>query len=74
MKKGALGAVLFVGVLAVFGTNPIGALIGGIVMFPAYSGMSYLMDRFFYRRYLRQEAQKRAQREAQRAGAGRAEG
>ena len=70
LQKGALGAVLFIGVLALFGTNPIGALIGGVVMFPAYSGMAYLMDRFFYRRHLRQEAQKRAEREAQRTGAG----
>jgi hypothetical protein len=74
LQKGALGAALFIGVLAVFGTTPIGAVIGGVVMFPAYSGMAYLMDRFFYRRHLRQEAQKRAEREAQRAGAGQAEG
>jgi hypothetical protein len=28
------------------------------------------MDRFFYQRHLRKEAQKQAEREAQRAGAG----
>jgi hypothetical protein len=73
LQKGALGAVLFVGVLAVFGTNPIGALIAGIVLFPAYTATAYMMDRWLYRRHLRKEEQKRAEREAQRAGAGHAE-
>jgi hypothetical protein len=32
--------------------------------------MAFMMDRFFYQRHLRKEAQKRAERESQRAGAG----
>jgi hypothetical protein len=74
LKKGSLGALLFVGVLSLFGTNPIGALLGGIVAVPFYSAMAFLLDRFVYQRHLRKEEQKRAEREAQRAGAGHAEG
>ena len=73
LQKGGLGAVLFVGVLALFGTNPIGSLVAGVVLFPAYTATAYLMDRFLYRRHLRKEEQKRAEREAQRAGSGSAE-
>jgi hypothetical protein len=74
IKKGGLGAVLFVGILAFFGTNPLASLAIGVVMVGVYAPMSYAMDGFFYRRHLRKEAQKRAEREAQRAGAREAEG
>jgi hypothetical protein len=74
LKKGAIAAVLFVGLVSLLGQNPIAALIGGIVILPPYTGMAYLMDRWFYRRYLRKEEQKRTEREAHRTGAGQAEG
>src|SRR4051794_29829995 len=68
IKKGGLATVLFVGILALMGQNPIATLLVGVVMLPAYSGMSYVMDGFFYKRYLRKEAQKRQEREAKRTG------
>jgi hypothetical protein len=74
LKKGALAAVLFVGVLALFGTNPVAALAGGIVILPAYTALSFVMDRFVYQRHLRKEARKRAEREAQRTGGQQTEG
>ena len=73
-KKGAVAAVLFVGILALMAKNPVAALLGGILILPAYTAMAYFMDRWFYRRHLRKEAQKRAEREAQRTGAGSARG
>ncbi len=74
LKKGGLGAVLFVGVLALFGTNPLASLAIGVLMVGFYTPLAYVMDGFMYRRYLRKEAQKRAEREAQRHGARQAEG
>ena len=68
LKKGAIAAVLFVGLLALFGQNPIASVLIGILMLGFYVPMTYLMDRFFYQRHLRKEAQKRAEREAQRTG------
>jgi hypothetical protein len=41
LKKGGIAAVLFVAVLAIFGQSPVAAVIGGVVIFPAYTGMSY---------------------------------
>jgi hypothetical protein len=73
-KKGGIAAVLFVGILALMGQNPVAILAIGVIMTPLYAGMSFVMDRFFYQRYVRKEAQKRAEREAQRTGAGQAEG
>jgi hypothetical protein len=74
LKKGGVAAVLFIGILALFGQNPLVALVSGIVILPAYTGMSYVLDRFMYQRYVRREERKRAEREAQRTGAERAEG
>ncbi len=74
MKKGGVAAVLFVGLLALFGQNPLAALLVGFLMVGFYVPMAYLLDRFFYQRHLRKEAEKRAEREAQRTGAGQAEG
>ncbi len=45
----------------------------GSLMLGFYVPMAFTLDRFFYQRHLRKEAQKRAEREAQRTGAGRAE-
>ena len=67
-KKGAVAAVLFVGILALLAKNPVGSLVGGILILPAYTVMAYLMDRFFYQRHIRKEAEKRIEREKQRAG------
>jgi hypothetical protein len=74
LKKGGVAAVLFVGLLAVFGQNPIASLGIGILMLGFYVPMAFLMDRFFHQRHLRKEAQKRAEREAQKPGARQAEG
>jgi hypothetical protein len=74
LKKGAVAAVLFVGLLSLFGQNPLASLLVGIVMLGFYVPMAYLLDRFFWQRHQRKEAQKRAEREAQRQGAGQAEG
>jgi hypothetical protein len=74
LKKGAVAAVLFVGLLALFGQSPIASLAVGVLMLGFYVPMAFLMDRFFYQRHLRKEAQKQAEREAQRTGAGQAEG
>ena len=74
LKKGAVAAVLFVGLLALFGQNPGVTAVSGIVILPMYTGMAYMLDRFFWQRHLRKEAQKRAERDAQRTGTRQAEG
>ena len=70
LKKGGVAAVLFVGLLTVFGQSPLAALLVGVLMMGFYVPMAFLLDRFFYQRHLRKEAEKRAEREAQRSGAG----
>ena len=68
-KKGGIAAVFFVGLLALIGSNPVGSVIAGAVIgLGFYVPMAYVMDRFFYRRHLRKEAQQRQEREAQRTG------
>ena len=74
LKKGAIAAILFVGLLALMGQNPIATLVVGVVMLPLYTGMSFYMDGWFYRRHLRKEAQKRAAKEAGRTSAHQPEG
>ena len=74
LKKGAVAAVLFVGLLAFMGQNPISSLLIGMLMLGFYVPMAYLLDRFFHQRHLRKEAQKRQEREAQSTGAHQAEG
>jgi hypothetical protein len=69
LKKGGIAAVLFVGVITVFGQNPAVALGVGVLMLGFYVPMAFTLDRFMYQRHLRKEAQKRAEREAQRTGA-----
>ena len=56
------------------GQPPAAIIAVAVLMLPFYTGMSYFMDGFFHRRYLRKEAQKRAERESQRTGARQAEG
>ena len=74
LKKGGIAVALFVGILAIMGQNPAAIVAIGVVMLPLYTGMSFVMDRFFHQRYLRKEAQKRAEKESQRTGARQAEG
>jgi hypothetical protein len=69
IKKGGVAAILFVGLLALLGQNPITSLAVGVLMLGFYVPMSFLMDRFFYQRYLRKEEKKRLEREARRTGA-----
>ncbi len=68
LKKGAIAAVLFLGLLAVMGQNPVTSVVVAILMLGFYVPMAFLMDRFFYQRHLRKEAQKQAEREAKRTG------
>jgi hypothetical protein len=56
------------------GQNPVTSLVIAVLMLGFYVPMAFLMDRFFYQRYLRKEAQKRAERESGRGGARQAEG
>jgi hypothetical protein len=69
LKKGGIAAVLFVGVITVFGQNPAVALAVGVLMLGVYVPMAFTLDRFVYQRHLRKEAKKLAEREAQRTGA-----
>jgi hypothetical protein len=68
LKKGAVASVLFIGLLALFGQNPIYSLVIGIALLGFYVPLAYSMDGFFYRRHLRKEAEKRMERDQQRAG------
>jgi hypothetical protein len=74
LKKGGVAAVLFIVLLAVMGQNPMASVLIGILMMGFYVPMAYLLDRFFYQRHLRKEAQKRQEHEAQRTGAHQTEG
>jgi hypothetical protein len=74
LKKGGVAAVLFVGLLSLFGQNPLASVLVGVLMLGFYVPMAYMLDRFFWQRHLRKEAEKRAEREARRTGAGQAEG
>jgi hypothetical protein len=67
-KKGGIAAILFVGILALMGQNPVQIIVVGVAMLGFYVPLSFMMDRFFYQRHLRKEAQKRQEREAQRSG------
>jgi hypothetical protein len=75
LKKSTIATVLFIGLLSLFGQNPLVALVSGLVIgvFFYLPGV-YLLDRFMYQRHLRKEAQKRQEREAQRTGARQPEG
>jgi len=68
LKKGAIAAVLFVGILALMGQNPVQILVVGVMMLGVYVPMAYLLDRFVYQRHLRKEAQKQQERKARRTG------
>ena len=69
-KKGGVAAVLFVGLLALLGQNPITSLAVGVLMLGFYVPMSFLMDRCFNQRFERKQAQKQAERETKRTGGG----
>jgi hypothetical protein len=67
-KKGGIASVLFFGLLAIMGQPPVSSALIAILMTGFYVPMAYLMDRFFYMRYQRKEAEKRLERERQRTG------
>jgi hypothetical protein len=67
-KKGGIAAILFAGILALMGQNPVQIIVVGVAMLGFYVPLSFMMDRFFYNRHLRKEAQKQQEREARRTG------
>jgi hypothetical protein len=67
-KKGGIAAILFIGILSLMGQKPIATLAVGVLMLGFYVPLAFMMDRFFYQRFLRKEAQKREEREARRTG------
>ena len=67
-KKGGIAAVLFGGILALLGQNPIQIVLVAVAMLGFYVPLSFVMDRFFYDRYLRKEAKKQQERETRRTG------
>jgi hypothetical protein len=67
-KKGGIAAILFAGILALMGQNPIQIVVVGVAMLGFYVPLSFVMDRFFHNRYLRKEEQKQQEREARRTG------
>jgi hypothetical protein len=73
LKKGGIASVLFFGLLAIMGQPPVSSALIAILMMGFYMPMAYLMDRFFYQRHQRKEAEKRAAKEEQRRGAGQPE-
>jgi hypothetical protein len=68
LKKGGIAAVLFAGILAFMGQNPAQIAVVGVAMLGFYVPMAFFMDGFFYKRFLRKEAQKQQEREAKRTG------
>jgi hypothetical protein len=68
LKKGGIAAVLFAGILAFMGQNPIQIAVVGVAMLGFYVPLAFLMDGFFYKRFLRKEAQKQQERETKRTG------
>jgi hypothetical protein len=68
LKKGGIASVLFFALLAIMGQNPVSSALIAVVMVAFYVPMAFMMDRFFYQRYERKEAQKRLERERQRTG------
>jgi hypothetical protein len=70
LKKGGIAAVLFAGILALMGQNPIQIVVVGVAMMGFYVPLAFLMDGFFYKRFVRKEEQKRQERETRRTGGG----
>jgi hypothetical protein len=69
LKKAAIATLLFIGLLSIFGQNPIVALLSGLLIgLVFYLPGVYLLDRFMYQRHLRKEAKKRAERDERRTG------
>ncbi len=68
VKKAAIASVLFFALLAIMGQPPLSSAVIAVVMMAFYVPMAYLMDRFFFQRHERKDAEKRLEREQQRAG------
>ena len=68
LKKGGIASVLFFALLAIMGQPPVSSALIAFLMTGFYMPMAYLMDRFFYMRHQRKEAEKRLERERQRTG------
>jgi hypothetical protein len=67
-KKGGIAAILFGGILALLGQNPIQIIVVAVAMLGFYVPLSFVMDRYFYDRYLRKEAKEQQERETRRTG------
>ena len=68
LRKGGIAALLFIALLLLFRQSPAQTAVIGVMMLGFYVPVAFLMDRFFYNRHLRKEAQKRAEKHEQRAG------
>src|SRR5262245_17467385 len=68
LKKGAVASVLFAGILALMGQNPVQIVVVAVLLLGVYVPMAFVMDRFFYQRHLRKEEKKREERDSKRTG------
>jgi hypothetical protein len=67
-RKGLIAAVIFFGLLMVFGQEPVPTALLALVMLGFYVPLAYMVDGFFYRRYLRKQEKERLARAEQRTG------
>jgi hypothetical protein len=67
-KKGLIAALIFFGLLALLGQNPLATGLVALVMLGFYVPMAYLVDGFFWRRELRKQERERLARAEQRTG------
>ena len=69
MRKSLIAGALFFGLLVVaFGRPPLPSAGIAVMMLGFYVPMSFLVDRFFHQRRLRQEERERLERAERRAG------
>jgi hypothetical protein len=68
-RKSLIAGALFFGLLVVaFGREPLPSAAIAVLMLGFYVPMSFLVDRFFYQRRLRQEEKERLERAQRRTG------
>jgi hypothetical protein len=67
-RKGLIAAVIFFGLLMVFGQKPLPTALLALAMLAFYVPLAYMVDGFFYRRFLRKQEKERLARAEQRTG------